>query len=477
VGRVQHGLLIGIVIYLIAHLAVGAHVARRVKTEQDYLLAGRRLGPTLSAFTIFATWFGAETCLGAAGLAYRSGLAGTGSEPFGYALCLVLMATLFAIPLWRRGLTTLADLFRERYGAGVERCAILLMVPTSVLWAAAQIRAFGLVFALASGLSTGVGVTVAAVCVLIYTSFGGLWADALNDIVQGIVLTLGLIITLIVVVFFAEPQAWAAIPPERLSLSGAASSPLAFAELFAVPVLGSVMAQELVQRVSAARSPEIARRSTLIAAAGYLTVGLIPVVLGLVAADLVPDVADPEQVLLALSQRYLPFWLQLLLTCALISAMLSTVDSALLVAGSLLAHNLAFSGRQVSERARLLGNRLAVVLVGAVAYVLALVNHSVHEMVQEASSFGSAGVLVIGVFGLFGRFGGAPAALAALGGGLATYISGAHLFDLEAPFLASLLAALVGYVGVALLTRGAEDPQPSAAEDEGDGEPATQASR
>jgi hypothetical protein len=82
-----------------------------------------------------------------------------------------------------------------------------------------------------------------------------------------------------------------------------------------------------------------------------------------------------------------------------------------------------------------------------------MVNESVHEMVEEASSFGSAGVLVIAVFALFTSFGGAASAVAGLSLGLLTYLAGAHVLDFEAPFLASLLVATVAYVGVALVAR------------------------
>jgi SSS family solute:Na+ symporter len=458
----DHGLLYGVIAFLAAQLAIGAVVSRRIKTERDFLLAGRGFGPLIGSFTIFATWFGAETCLGAAGLAYSGGLASTGSEPFGYALCLAVMALVFAVPLWKRGLTTLADLFRERYGQGVERFAILLLVPASGLWAAAQIRAFGLVLSLASGVEPIWSISAAALIVLYYTGSGGLWADAISDVVHGVVLIFGLIVMAVVVLIFAEPQALAAVPAERLSLRAAAESPLAFAELFAVPILGSLMAQELVQRVTASRSPRVARNSTLIAAAAYFTVGVIPVLLGLVAADLVPGIADPEHVLIELSRHYLPFWLQLLLVCALVSAMLSTVDSALLVAGSLLAHNL-FARRGETESVKLRSNRLAITFVGLLAYGLALGADSVHAMVQEASSFGSAGVLVIGAFGLFTKFGGPASALGTLGMGLFSYVVGAHWLDLEAPFLTSLLCATLTYVGLGLVVRGGATEQSSLA--------------
>ncbi len=58
---------------------------------------------------------------------FAKGLSGASVDPFGYAICVILMGLLFAAPLWRMGLVTLADLFRRRYGAGVEWLATLIM--------------------------------------------------------------------------------------------------------------------------------------------------------------------------------------------------------------------------------------------------------------------------------------------------------------------------------------------------------------
>src|SRR3569623_2572004 len=135
--------LASILIYTALQLLVIFLAARRPKSEADYLLAGRQLGPWLSTFSVFATWFGAEHCVGAAGEAYKGGWAAVMADPFGCTLGLVLTGLFFAAALWRSGIVTLADLFRNRYGAGVERLAALIMIPGSLMWAAAQIRAFG----------------------------------------------------------------------------------------------------------------------------------------------------------------------------------------------------------------------------------------------------------------------------------------------------------------------------------------------
>jgi Na+/proline symporter len=139
----MNGTLLAILVYVLAQLGIGWWVARRIRTEDDYLVAGRNMGYGLAIFTIFATWFGAETCVSAAGAIYESGLSGGSADPFGYAVCLFLMGLVFAVPLWKRRLTTMGDLFRQRFSPAVERLAVLLMVPTSLFWAAAQIRSSG----------------------------------------------------------------------------------------------------------------------------------------------------------------------------------------------------------------------------------------------------------------------------------------------------------------------------------------------
>ncbi|MCK6441080.1 MAG: sodium:solute symporter, partial [Planctomycetes bacterium] len=111
----MNGVMIGIIVYIALQLLVGFLVSRNVKTEQDYLVGGRKLGLLMATLTIFATWFGSETCLGSAGATYKEGISGNAGDPFGYSLCLILMGLFLAVPLWKRGLTTIGDLYRTRF--------------------------------------------------------------------------------------------------------------------------------------------------------------------------------------------------------------------------------------------------------------------------------------------------------------------------------------------------------------------------
>ena len=132
--------LLGVLLFIGFQLVLGLAVSRSIRNEEDYLLAGRSLGPGLVCLSVFATWFGAETCVSSASGMYEKGLAGGAAEPFGYGLCIVFYGLVFAGPLWRRHLITVADLFRDRFSAGVERLAVLILAVTSMFWAARTTR-------------------------------------------------------------------------------------------------------------------------------------------------------------------------------------------------------------------------------------------------------------------------------------------------------------------------------------------------
>lgn len=444
-------LLWGILAYILVQLAIGVVVSRRIETEADYLVAGRSFGPVLATFSVFATWFGAETCIGAAGAIYERGMAGGSADPFGYGICVILTGLVFAVPLWKLKLTTLADLFRLRFDTSVERLAVLLIVPTSLFWAAAQIRAFGQVLSSASGFEVEAMLAFAAVVVIAYTMFGGLLADAWTDVVQGSALVFGLIVLMVTILRTEGLEPLAALEPVQFNPLGAEPRPLLeIIEEWTVPIVGSMVAAELVARMLASRSAAVARNATVAGGVAYLTIGLMPVALGLMGASLLPGLEEPEQILPALAQQYLPTFLFVLFAGGLVSAILSTVDSALLMASALVSHNVIVQMRPgLTERAKVRIARAGVAVFGIVAYLMAVRAERVYELVEEASSFGSAGVVTVVVFGLFTRIGGTASALAALVAGVSTWILGAYVLLVPYPYLLSLAVAASAYLVVA----------------------------
>ncbi len=453
-------IVVGMFAYVLMQFAIGAWVSRRMASEADYILAGRSLGPVLVAFSVFATWFGAEAIVATSGEVYEKGLAGAAVDPFAYAAALIFSGLVVAGALWRRGLTTFADFFRERFSRQVEVLLVLILLPGSLFWAAAQIRAFGTVLAVGSGQSLATMILLAAVLVAAYSAVGGLLADAVTDLVQGTVVIIGLIVLAVALAGMSGGvgAVLEANGPERLSMwGGLEESSLKRVEQIVVAIAGSVVAVELISRYLGARSAEVARLGTVSGGLMYLAMGFIPIFLGLAAAQLArsnpalkAQLASPELVVPALAQLALPAWGYVLFSGALVSAILSTVHAALHAPAAQVSHNIISRLRpEMTPAERLRSVRLTVLVLSGVALVLALTSERMKDLVEIASAFGSAGVFVAAAFGLFSSFGGARSAMAAIVTGGVVWALGRFALDWTAPYMTALVASTLAYGVVA----------------------------
>jgi len=473
--------------YLILQFVVAWIASRSIKVEDDYFVAGRRLGVFAVAMSVFATWFGAESVMGASGAIASEGLAGGRADPFGYTISLIGMATLLAFKLRQAGVLTFVDFFRERFGKLSEKIAAVLTIPTSVIWASAQLLAMGEIVASVSGLPSGAGLLIGTVIIIGYTTIGGLLGDVITDIIQGGVLIIGLII-LLIVVLGSNDFSFAAIQPQQLSLSGYdeegnAQSLISTLDTWMIPILGSLVAQEAISRFLGATSPSVARQGCWIAAGLYLVVGSIPAVLGLLGSANGFEATDQDAYLPELAQAYLSPVLYIILMGALVSAILSTVDTTLLAISAVATRNLVEPFvPNLPDKGKVALGRILTAFSGVVALGIAASGETIKGLVEIASSFGSAGIVVALLFGLHTRFGDERAALAALvigsvvsffGNGVVAWLLSLFLGEdvyetlpafwqgFEGGFVYSVFAALIAYVAVAAFT--SRRPEPSAA--------------
>ena len=457
-------IMLAMLAYVLLQFAVGVWVSRRMQSEADYILAGRSLGPLLVVFSVFATWFGAEAIVTTSGEVYEHGLAGAAVDPFGYAAAVIISGAVFAGLLWRRGLTTFADLFRQRYSRAIEALVVLIMLPGSIFWAAAQIRAFGQVLSSASGWELSTTITLAAVLVGAYSVVGGLMADAVTDLLQGMVLIAGLVILgVAVATAVGSPAAvLAQVAPGKLNFfAHMDDTPLKRFEQIAIAICGSLVAVELISRFLGARSADVARHGTIAGGLLYLAVGMIPLFLGLSATVLAAKdpafkaaLTENERVIPVLAAHFMPRWQSIVFNGAIISAILATVHSALHAPASQLSHNIVSRVLpNLDGQGKLRAVRLSVFGLCMVAFVLALTSDRIKDLVEIASSFGSAGVFITACFAMFTTFGGPRSAGAAIIAGVAVWGAGRFALGWDAPYIAALVVSLVAYVAVALVER------------------------
>ncbi len=461
-------ILLFVSLYLLLQLVISLIVSLSIKSESDFFLAGRKLPLWLLSFSLFATWFGAETTIGTAGAVFNEGLAGSRADPFGYSLCLFLMGILLARKLWQGGYTTLADFFKARFDGKVEKLAVMIMVPSTLLWGAAQMRAFGQVVTSMTDWDLNQSLWVAFAFVTLYTLLGGLLGDIITDLVQGIMMAIGLVLIFYFVVEsdFDLAQWWNTLPAERLSFQKAGESWWQRIDRWSIPIFGSLVAQELISRVLSAKSATVARNSAFTSGLIYLFFGSIPVILGLIGPSVLGSLPHHEDFIITLAQKYLPTFAFVIFSGALISAILATIDSILLSASALVSHNIVVPLFKIKkEKHKVLSARALVVLSSLGSVIVAFSSESIYQLVEVASSFGTAGILVISIFGLHFSWGGRISAIFALVVGLVAMPLSEYVLELQAPFVTTILVTFVAYVAGAFIPDKANAEQASLSEE------------
>ncbi len=457
----------GVGLYVLVILAIGIYAGKRVDNQADYIVAGRNLGLGLLVFTFFATFYGGGTIMGVAGAAHDDGLRGVIADPFGAAMCLFLGAFLFFRVLHRMRLLTIVDFFRVRFGEKAETLAGLCMIPPYIGWVSSQFVAFGFILHTLTGIDTTLAMVLSAAIVIVYTVIGGLWAVALTDFIQALILIVGLALLCVVVV--GDAGGWSAVaarvPDGHLAFlpDGGLNDWAWYLQAWIVIGLGGIPAQDLMQRAVSARNENISVASGYISGAMYLFFGMIPVTLGLAAAATMNDVSNSEFIVPTLVMEHLSPWAIALVLGALFSGIMSSADSALLAPASVVGENLARLFRKdVSPRQVLVISRWAVVGLGLVSLGLALYFQRIYDIMV-----GSWSVLLVSLFvpllaGVYWKRANNLSAIAAIVVGLTSWLV---LSLMQSAWPADLLAALIAgatLVIVAALTADMDKPRPLA---------------
>ena len=389
--------------------ALSFAIQRRIHEAADFIVAGRRLPFSLAWATLLATWFGAGTMLTAADEVRDGGLRRAALDPWGAGFCLLLAGLFFARPLWEMGLLTLSDFYRRKFGAAAELGSVVIMVPSYFGWVAAQLVALAGLLHFYFGLDLVTGILLVAAVAMGYTLLGGMWSVTITDAAQISLVLVGLVVLTLTVLAELGQGHWGAglarleaeTPGDMLQLVPTESlrDVVGWLGVFAVGALGNLPGQDLMQRVFAARSARTAQLACLTAGGVYLLFGTLPLLLGLSARLLVPDDLK-RSILPALAGAFLSPPLAVIFTLALASAVLSTIDSAILSPASVLSQNLLakFNRGRISP---LTLNRLAVVLVTAASVGMALAGQDAYTLLEDAYELPLVGLLVPLVIGLY----------------------------------------------------------------------------
>lgn len=427
-----------VIMYWVVSVGIGLWAGTRVHNTKDFAIAGRHLPFYMVTATVFATWFGSETVLGIPATFLQENLHGVVADPFGAALCLILVGLFFAAPLYRLNLLTIGDFYKKRYGRSVEALTTIAIVISYLGWVGAQITALGLVFNVVSGgeISKLDGMLIGSSTILIYTLFGGMWAVAITDFLQMIVIMLGMLwiggevsgmVGGVGVVVNHAAQAgkfdfWPTLDLKEV---------IGFVAAWITMMLGSIPQQDVFQRVQSAKTEKIAVWGSVFGGSLYFLFAFVPMFLAYSATLIDPKMVaglintDPQLILPSLIMQHVPVFAQVMFFGALLSAIKSCASATLLAPSVTFTENILRGAfKHWTDRQFLFAMRTVVLLFTAMVTVFALnTDASIYKMVENAYKVTLVAAIVPLTFGLYWHRSTSLGATLAIVLGLATWIN------------------------------------------------------
>ncbi len=411
-------LLVTFVAYLLLILFLGIKAYRRTHSLDDYILGGRKLGSVVTALSVGASDMSGWLLLGLPGAIYLSGLSevwiGIGLVIGAYLNWLFVSRRLRIYSQYAKNSLTLPDYFENRFN---DTTRILRLVSAFVIllfftfYTASGLVGGAILFENSFGLQYSTALISGGLIIVGYTFIGGFLAVAWTDAVQAVLMFLALLIAPTVVIISsggldvvwqqmhtANPQSTDML--SNLTLIGFVSLIAWGLGYFGQPhILARFMAAENPQKLDSAR--RIAMTWMVLVLIGSVSTGLAGI-----AYFAENPLDNPETVFIALSQQLFNPWVAGVITAAILSAIMSTIDSQLLVSSSVISEDFyrVFVRPEASEKELLIVSRGAVIAIALLAMVIASDRDSrVLDLVSYAwAGFGASFGPVI-VFSLFWR--------------------------------------------------------------------------
>ncbi|XP_029135218.2 high affinity choline transporter 1-like isoform X2 [Labrus bergylta] len=398
--------LVSIGVFYMIVLGTGIWASRKSKREEKKctgkrsevtMVGGRNLNIWVSIFTMTATWVGGGYILGNAEVVYdpTKGLVWA-TGPIAFAINMIIGALFFVTPIRSKNYVTLMDPFQEKYGNTVAAVLFIPALIGDILWIACILGALGGTVSVVMDISSPLAVSISASVAILYTLMGGLYSVAYTDVIQLILMLLGL---------------WLCVPFILTSPTSANITVAAVTKLYQEPWLGTleleqsgrwiddvllitfggICYQAFYQRVLSTATDTQAKITCYVGAVLCPFLGIPSLIIGAAAASTnwnqttygspSPFEQGKSGMILPIALQHLcPFFVSLVGMGALAASVMSSVDSALLSAASQLSRNI-FKNiiyKQASEKTIILVVKVSVFLCGLMGAGLAMTTRSIH---------------------------------------------------------------------------------------------------
>jgi SSS family solute:Na+ symporter len=420
--------LVIIIVYFLVMIAVGIMSRRKAKEADDFFVAGRKGSSLFITGSLVATIIGGSATVGVAGLGFTRGLTGAWWLLVG-SIGLVVLGIFLAKKVREFGLYTLPELAEKQYDRRVALVASMLIVVAWLGVIAGQIIAAGQIMSVLGMGSPLLWMFLFTAVFVFYTLLGGQYADIRTDLIQAIVIFIGIFcgFTLLLTDLGGFGGLKSSLSPEWFDFpTGPNFGGYDLVALLLLVGLTYVVGPDMYSRLFSARDGKVARTSVFWAAGLVLPFAFIVTLMGMGASVLFPQIS-PEQAFPTLIKEVLPPFMGGLVLAALLSAVMSSADSCLLSASTILSIDIIGQFKPSLKRERIFSlARCGIVVLGAGSLVLALTLKGVINALLFAYTIYTAGLIIPILAGFYKsklRVTSSGALAAIIGGGSAALVS------------------------------------------------------
>jgi len=334
--------LTAIIVYLIVLLTIGIYKTRSVKTQEDFMVAGRKTPVYKLVGTLLATWIGSGSIIAGAGLAYRVGF----SELWLSAGAWVAIVIVYFLAGRVRKISqyTMPDILEQRYNKWARILGTITIVIAYVTIASYQFKGGAFVLNLVAGIPVEQGIIITAVFVVLFTALAGLVSVITMDIINGTLMLLGIVLAVPIVL--NDVGGWTsvreALPPDRFAIFGQKDFIWAMGVFF--PTFFLLLGESsMYQKFFSAKDAKSARQAVIFWVIGTIIIETSITALAVFASAKF-KLQESEKVILHLathgSEIGLPQIIGIMLIVAAMAIIISTANSFLLTPSTNLARDI-----------------------------------------------------------------------------------------------------------------------------------------
>ena len=323
-----------VIIYLAAMVGFGVWGRFKAHNQEDFLVAGRRLGGLLYTGTMSAVVLGGASTIGGVGLGYTAGLSGMWLV-LSIGLGIIALSLFFAPKIQKLEIYTVSQMLELRYGRGSRFVSGAIMTAYGLMISTTSTVAYATVFHTLFDLNKVWSVLIGGGIVILYSMLGGMWSITLTDFVQFFIQTIGIFLIMLPLVLSKSGgigQLFSSLPDTHTSPVGIGWQ--AILGYILIYTLGLLIGQDIWQRVFTARSPGVARWGGFSAGVYCLLYAAAGALIGMAATTIVPGIEVQDDVFAAVVDASMSPVLGGIVLAAALAAMMSTASGSLMAAST-----------------------------------------------------------------------------------------------------------------------------------------------